>query len=88
VNLTLGTSSDTSDAFVGQWDELMLGVRTNLEIQFLRERYADNAQVAFLAWFRAMCSSRTRLRSTSCGDSGRNGDLGISPEGREGLGAL
>jgi HK97 family phage major capsid protein len=52
VNLTLGTSSDTSDAFVGQWDELMLGVRTNLEIEFLRERYADNGQVAFLAWFR------------------------------------
>jgi HK97 family phage major capsid protein len=52
VNLTLGTSTDTSDAFVGQWDELMLGVRTNLEIQFLRERYADNGQVAFLAWFR------------------------------------
>jgi HK97 family phage major capsid protein len=52
VNLTLGTSTDTSDAFVGQWDELMLGVRTNLEIEFLRERYADNGQVAFLAWFR------------------------------------
>jgi HK97 family phage major capsid protein len=52
VNLTTGTSTDTSDAFVGQWDELMLGVRSNLEIQFLGERYADNGQVAFLAWFR------------------------------------
>ena len=37
---------------MGQWDELLFGIRTNLEIRFLRERYADNGRVAFLAWLR------------------------------------
>jgi hypothetical protein len=63
VNLALETSSDTSDAFVGQWDELMLGVRTNLEIQFLRERYADNGQVVSSRGSEAMSSSPIRPRS-------------------------
>lgn len=51
-NLTVGTSTDCSEIYTGQWDQLMLGVRTELRIEVLRERFADNGQWAFLAWFR------------------------------------
>lgn len=53
ITLTTGTSSDTSEIYTAQWDQLMIGVRTQLRLEFLRERYADNGQFAFLAWFRA-----------------------------------
>jgi HK97 family phage major capsid protein len=51
-NLTVGTSTDCSEIYTGQWDQLMIGVRTELRIEVLRERFADNGQYAFLAWFR------------------------------------
>lgn len=51
-NLTVGTSNDTTDIFTGQWDQLYVGVRTNLTISRLVERYADTGQVGFVAWFR------------------------------------
>lgn len=50
--LTVGTSADTSDAFTGAWDHLLVGMRTGLQIQFLNERYADSLTWAFLAWVR------------------------------------
>ncbi|MFI7633472.1 phage major capsid protein [Nonomuraea sp. NPDC049400] len=52
INLTVGTSTDTSDAFVGNWRQLYVGVRTQLMIKPLEERYADNGQLGFLAWWR------------------------------------
>lgn len=52
VNLTQGTSTDASDAFVADWSQLILGVRTQLMIEPLRERYADNGQLGFVAWWR------------------------------------
>ncbi len=52
VNLTLGTANNTSDVFVGDWRQLIVGVRTGLQIQVLRERYADTGQIGFLAWWR------------------------------------
>lgn len=52
TNLTAGTSTDTSDVFVGAWSQLYIGVRTQLQIQVLRERYADTGQVGFLTWWR------------------------------------
>lgn len=51
-NLTVGTSTDCSEIYTGQWDQLMIGIRTELRIEVLRERFADNGQYAFLAWFR------------------------------------
>src|SRR4051794_18948208 len=51
-NLTLGTSTNTSDVFVADWSKLLVGVRTGLQIQVLTERYADNGQFGFLAWWR------------------------------------
>lgn len=52
VNLTVGTSTDTSDLFTGDFSQLILGVRTGpLTIQ-LSERYSDSGQIGLLCWFR------------------------------------
>jgi HK97 family phage major capsid protein len=54
INLTVGTSTDCSELYTGQWDQCMLGVRTDFQLLFLRERsVADNLQYAFLAYLRA-----------------------------------
>lgn len=51
-NLTVGTSTDTSDVFVADWRQLVVGVRTELQLTVLTERYADNGQVGIVAWWR------------------------------------
>ncbi|MFE3443169.1 phage major capsid protein [Nocardia sp. NPDC059180] len=53
VNLTTGTSNDTSEIYTGQWDLLAIGIRHGFEIELLRERFADNGQLAFVAHLRA-----------------------------------
>jgi HK97 family phage major capsid protein len=54
INLTVGTSTDCSEIYTGQWDNLMVGIRTDFNIRFLQERYvADNLQYAFVAYLRA-----------------------------------
>jgi HK97 family phage major capsid protein len=54
INLTVGTSTDCSELYTAQWDQLMVGIRTDFQLVFLRERYlADNLQYAFLAYLRA-----------------------------------
>jgi HK97 family phage major capsid protein len=54
INVTVGTSTDTSYIFTAQWDQLMVGIRTDFTLRFLGERYlADNLQYAFLAYLRA-----------------------------------
>jgi HK97 family phage major capsid protein len=54
INLTVGASTDCSEVYTGQWDQLMVGIRTDFQLLFLRERYiADNLQYAFLAYLRA-----------------------------------
>jgi HK97 family phage major capsid protein len=53
INVTTGTSTDTSYIFTGQWDQLMVGIRTDFTLRFLGERFlADNLQYAFLAYLR------------------------------------
>ncbi len=52
TNLTVGTSTDTSDVFTADWSELLIGVRTRLEITVLRERSADVGAYELLAWWR------------------------------------
>lgn len=60
INLTVGTSTDTSDVFTGDWSKLIVGVRTSLTIQILSERYMTNdaagspagGQYGFLVWWR------------------------------------
>lgn len=51
-NLTVGTGTTTSDAFVADWTKLYVGVRTEFQIQVLNERYADTGQIGFLGWWR------------------------------------
>jgi HK97 family phage major capsid protein len=54
INVTVGTSTDTSYIFTAQWDQLAIGIRTPFRLRFLGERYlADNLQYAFLAYLRA-----------------------------------
>jgi HK97 family phage major capsid protein len=54
INLTVGTSTDCSEIYTAQWDQLMVGIRTDLRLEFLRERFlSDNLQYAFLAYLRA-----------------------------------
>jgi len=53
INLTQGTATNAADIFVGEWSELLLGMRTQVGIQILDQRYADTGQIAMLAWMRA-----------------------------------
>ena len=53
INLTVGTSSDASEVYTAQWDQLAIGVRTEFALEFLRERYADFGQYAFIGHLRA-----------------------------------
>lgn len=53
VNLTQGTAGNASDSFMARWSELLIGVRADLQIDVLKERYADNYQLGFLASMRA-----------------------------------
>ena len=52
-NLTQGTSTDTSEVYCGFWPDLMIGVRQDLRLEVLRERYADNLQIGLIAHIRA-----------------------------------
>lgn len=51
-NLTQGTSNNASDLFTADWSQLYVGVRTELQISVLTERYADTGQVGILCWWR------------------------------------
>lgn len=53
TNLVVGTSgTTTSDVFVGDWSQMYVGVRTDLSVQVLTEKYADFGQIGFSAWGR------------------------------------
>jgi HK97 family phage major capsid protein len=54
INVTVGTSTDTSYIFTADWSNLLVGIRTDFTLRFLGERYlADNLQYGFLAYLRA-----------------------------------
>jgi HK97 family phage major capsid protein len=52
--LVQGTSSDTSEIYVGDFRQLLVGLRPaiGVQVQRLTERFADNMQVGLLAWLR------------------------------------
>jgi HK97 family phage major capsid protein len=50
--VTLGTGTD-SMILAGDFKRALIGVRTDLRIEILKERYADSIQYGFLAWMRA-----------------------------------
>lgn len=53
INLVVTTSSDCSEVYTAQWDQLWIGLRTSFMLVPLRERFIDNGQYGFLAWLRA-----------------------------------
>lgn len=53
INETQGSSSVASSIFMGDFSEVMIGLRTDLQIQVLQERFAEVGQVGFIAWMRA-----------------------------------
>jgi HK97 family phage major capsid protein len=54
-NITVGSSSDTSEIYCGDFSQLLVGIRTDLRfsVQVLNERFADNLQVGLLTYLRA-----------------------------------
>jgi HK97 family phage major capsid protein len=68
-NLVVGTSgTTTSDIFVGDWSQLLFGVRTELQITPLVERYADFGQIGFVCWWRGdFAVARTSAFSVTTG---------------------
>jgi HK97 family phage major capsid protein len=50
---TQGTATTACHAVMGKFDELIVGIRDNLRIELLREKYSDNLQYGFLCYLRA-----------------------------------
>ena len=53
INETQGSANTASRAIMGDFTELIVGVRHIFSLEVLRERYADNYQYGFLAALRA-----------------------------------
>lgn len=52
-NLTVGTSTDASDVFAGDWSNLLIGMRTDFRILPLNERFlVESGSVGFVGWMR------------------------------------
>lgn len=52
INQTQGLATTASCIILGDFTQLLLGVRNELRIELLRERYAENHQYAFIAHLR------------------------------------
>jgi HK97 family phage major capsid protein len=50
---TQGTANDASSIILGGWAEVLIGMRSQIRVEVLRERYADFMQVGFLCHLRA-----------------------------------
>lgn len=53
IPTNLGDDDDESLILAGDWSRLMVGIRSELRIEILKERYADYHQYAFVAHLRA-----------------------------------
>ena len=53
VNETQGTANNASSIFLGDFSEVLIGLRTDLQITVLQERFAELGQIGFIAWLRA-----------------------------------
>ncbi|WP_375403456.1 phage major capsid protein [uncultured Sphingomonas sp.] len=53
VNTTQGTANNTSAAFLGDFSQVLVGIRTQLQITVLQERFAEFGQIGFVGWLRA-----------------------------------
>jgi HK97 family phage major capsid protein len=52
-NLTVGTSTDCSEIYLGDFSKLVFAMREQMSIQLLKETFATSGQVAFLCHVRA-----------------------------------
>ncbi|WP_407280120.1 phage major capsid protein [Aromatoleum evansii] len=52
IDQTQGTANNASAAVMGNFRELLLGVRQEMRIEVLRERFAENLQYGFIAHLR------------------------------------
>lgn len=52
VDESHGTASDASRIVTGNWSDLVIGLRNEMRIELLRERYADSYQFGFLVHMR------------------------------------
>jgi len=55
TNLTVGSSNDCSEIYVGKWSDLLVGIRTDMrfQVRVLDQRYIDNLQYGLLCHLRA-----------------------------------
>jgi HK97 family phage major capsid protein len=53
VNQTQGTATNATSAFMGDFSQVLVGIRTELQITVLNERFAEYGQVGFVGWLRA-----------------------------------
>ena len=51
-DLTVGTSTDCSEIYVGDFSKLVLGMREQLSIQVMEEAFADYGQIGFMCHVR------------------------------------
>lgn len=55
INETQGSATNASSILIGDWSKLLIGIRSALRIEILRETYGSNLQYAFIAHLRADC---------------------------------
>lgn len=53
INQTQGTANNTSTDIMGDFSQVLVGIRTSLQITVLNERFAEFGQVGFVGWLRA-----------------------------------
>jgi HK97 family phage major capsid protein len=53
ITETQGNATTASSVLMGNWSDMVIGIRSNLRIELLRERYADNLQFGLLCFLRA-----------------------------------
>jgi HK97 family phage major capsid protein len=51
-NETHGTGTNLSSFYAGPWHRMIMGQRINLQVDVLRERYADMAQIGLVSYMR------------------------------------
>jgi HK97 family phage major capsid protein len=52
VDQTVGASTDATEIYTGQWDQLLIGMRTSFTVQSLNELYADTGERGILCHVR------------------------------------
>jgi HK97 family phage major capsid protein len=53
VNETQGTATNASTILLGDFSEVMIGLKTDFTLSILQERFADSGQIAMVGWLRA-----------------------------------